>query len=137
MSMLLRGIAQDMHNRGIGVFTTTDPALRTIYIGDAPDGIEEYLSIISLPSPSPHEYIDTEYPVVEFTYRSPHTDRAHDKMEQIFEIYHRRYHYELNEWLVEFSRALGTIVDGDRDQEGGKLYRLSVQFICRNLNHIS
>lgn len=137
MSMLAREIAQEMENRGLGVFTTDTPSERTIFVGEVPDGVEEYLLIIPVPSPPPHQYIDTEYPVFDFWYRSPHTDRAYAKLETVYEVLHRRHHYALNNWWIELSRALGSITDADRDLEGGKLFRLSVQFICRNLNHIS
>lgn len=137
MSMLAREIAQHMEDVGIGNFTTGDPTTRTIFVGEAPDKIEEYLMIVAVPSPPPHQYIDTEYPVFDFWYRSPHTDRAYDKLQLVFEALHRKHHYQLGNYWIELSRALGNIADADRDMEGGKLFRLSVQFISRNLNHVS
>lgn len=137
MSMLAREIAQFMEDIGAGNFTTGDPDSRTIFVGEAPDKVVEYLMIVSVPSPPPHQYIDTQYPVIDFWSRSPHTDRAYDKLQTVFEALHRKHHYQLGNWWIELSRALGEITDADRDLEGGKLYRLSVQFICRNLNHVS
>ena len=137
MSMLAREIAQDMEERGLGIFTTDDPTTRTIFVGEVPADVNEYILIVPVPSPPPHQYIDTEYPIVDIWSRSAHSDRAYAKLETAYETYHRRHHYQLNNWWIELSRALGNITDADRDLEGGKLFRLSVQFICRNLNHIS
>lgn len=137
MSMLAREIAQFMEDRGVGVFTTENPDSRTIFVGEAPEKPAEYLLIVPIPSPPPHQYIDTEYPVFDFWVRSPHTDRAYAMLESVYEILHRNHHYQLGNWWIELSRALGNIEDADRDLEGGKVFRLSVQFICRNLTHIS
>lgn len=137
MNMLAREIAIILQAGGVGTFGTTNPDLRDIYVGEMPYQTNEGLYIIEVPSPPPHQYIDTEYTVLDFWYRSAHTDRAHDKLETVFELLHRRYDYQAGRWFVYFSQALGGIVDADRDIESGKLYRLSIQFICRNLNHLS
>lgn len=140
-------IAQDMQNAGLGIFATTDPTLRTIFIGEMPDSVEdasgtpvpivEGIILIPVPSPPPHQYIDTEYPVIDFWARSPHSDRAKALLRAVDERYHRRAGYSTTNWHIYFSRSLGTIVDVDRDSNAGKLFRLSVQFLCRNLTHVS
>ena len=138
-------IAQDCEANGIGVFSPADPTTRTIFISDIPDDSDadgnplypEVLLIVPVPSPPPHEYIDTEYPVLDFWSRSPHSDRSKALLRQVFDLYHRRNAFTTTNWRIYNSHALGNIVDVDRDAEGGKLYRLSVQFRCRNLTHIS
>lgn len=140
-------IAQDLETHGIGIFSPADPSNRTIFIGELPDSVEstagvevpitDAILLIPVPSPGPHQYIDTEYPIIDFWARSPHSDRAKALLRQVFETYHRRAGYSTVNWHIYFSRALGTIVDVDRDSEAGKLFRLSVQFLCRNLNHVS
>lgn len=137
MTMFEREIALDMQVAGIGVFATADPATRNIYAGELPESVVEGIYVLSSPSPPPHQYIDTEYLVVDFWARSPHTDRAYDLLERVFELYHRRYDFMTAHWHIQFSQALGRIQDTNRDLEGGKLFRLSIQFICRNLNHVS
>lgn len=133
--MLAREIAQLLDELNVGIFATGTN--RNIYVGELPQDVTEGIFVIEVPSPPPHQYVDTEYPVLDFWARSPHTDRAHDLLEAIYSHLHRRYGYATTNWTIYFSRALGSIVDVDRDQEGGKLFRLSVQFICRNLNNIS
>lgn len=135
--MLAREIAQLCQTAGIGIFGTATPASRTIFVGELPDTATEAIWIVESPSPPPHQYVDTEYPILDFWSRSPKTDRGHELLENVFRTFHRRYHYDTANWHIAFSQALGSIVDVDRDREGGKLFRLSVQFICRNLNNLS
>lgn len=134
--MLAKEIAELCENFQIGTFSTATAANRTIFVGLLPDEAVEALWIVETPSPPPHNYVDTEYTVLDFWARSPKTDRAHAILELVYNNFHRRYGYETANWHIYFSRALGSIVDVDRE-EGGKLFRLSVQFICRNLNNVS
>lgn len=130
-------IAQDLEAHGIGIFSPANPDNRTIFVGEMPDEATEGIVLLPVPSPPPHQYIDTEYPIIDFWARSPHSDRAKALLRLVNETYHRRYGYSTTNWHIYFSRSLGSIVDVDRDAEAGKLYRLSVQFLCRNLNHVS
>lgn len=144
---LIKEIAELCENFQIGIYSTANPALRTIYTGMLPEtvrdisgnevAITEALWIVESASPPPHVYIDTEYIILDFWSLSPKTDRAHALLELVFNNFNRRYHYETANWHIAFSHALGSIVDVDRDNEYGKLFRLSVQFICRNLNNLS
>lgn len=137
MSRLAKEIAELLDSANIGVYSTATPSARTIFTGELPEGIEEGIFIIETPSPPPHQYIDTEYPVLDFWARSSHTDRAHNLLDLVYGYLHRKNGYATANWNIYNSSALGAIVDVNRDSEGGKLYRLSIQFICRNLNNIS
>lgn len=134
---LVKELAQLCENFGMGIYSPADPDNRTIFTGELPQDVVEALWLVEAPSPPPHNYIDTEYTVIDFWVRSPHTDRAHALLELVYNTFHRRYSYDTANWHISFSRALGSIVDVDRDRENGKLFRLSVQFICRNLNNVS
>lgn len=134
---LVKEIAQVCENLGIGVFATANPSSRTIWVGELPEGAVEAIWLVESPSPAPHQYIDTEYTIIDFWAISPKTDRAHALLEEVYNALHRKYHYETANWHISFSRALGGIVDADRNNEGSKLFRLSIQFICRNLNNVS
>lgn len=135
--MLVKEIAELCHNFQIGTFSTTTPTDRTIFVGELPDFATEAIWLVESPSPPPHQYVDTEYTVIDFWARSAKSDRAHALLELVYNNFHRRYGYATANWTIYFSRALGSIVDVDRDLEGGKLFRLSVQFLCRNLNNLS
>lgn len=138
--MLAREIAQLCQNFQIGIFEPVTPQTaddRSIWVGELPETATEALWLVSIPSPPPHDYVATEYIIIDFWARSPNTDRAHELLELVQKNFHRRYGYQTANWEIYFSRALGSIVDIDRDIEGGKLFRLSVQFICRNLNTLS
>jgi hypothetical protein len=134
---LVKEIAELCENFNIGVYATTDPTLRTIFTGELPENAVEAIWLVESPSPPPHNYIATEYTVIDFWSRSPKTARGHALLDLVYSNFHRRHHYQTANWDIEFSRALGNIVDVDRDSENGKLFRLSVQFICRNLNIVS
>lgn len=133
---LAREIAQLLDEWNIGVFAGVE-AGGTIYVGEFPSNVAEGIYIVEAISPPPHNYVDTEYPILDFYAVSAHTDRAHNLLELVKAQLHRRYGYSTTNWTIYFSRALGNIVDVDRDRESGKLFRLSVQFICRNLNTVS
>lgn len=137
MRELIVELAKDLDIKGIGVYDTDNPASRTIFVGEMPASCVEGILLVSSPSPAPHEYIDTEYPVIDFWSRSPSTVNAMSLLRLVYDNYHRRSHYDYDNWHIYFSRALGNIVDVDRDRDGGKLFRLSIQFISRNLNNIS
>ncbi len=133
---LVKEIAELCEDFQIGKYSG-DGTDRTIYTGLMPDDLVEGIFIVEAPSPPPHDYIDAEYTVLDFWARSPKTPRGHELLELVFNNFHRRYGYQTANWTIYFSRALGSIVDVDRDSEDGKLFRLSVQFICRNLNNVS
>ena len=135
--MFGRELALMLQQWGVGTFTTSDESQRSIWWGEIPQGITEGLYMVAAASPPPHQYVDTEYPVIDFWYRSPSTAKAEEKMRLVFNLLHRRQNWQTANWHIYFSQALGAIVDVDRDDEGGKLLRLSVQFICRNLNNVS
>lgn len=137
MNELIVELADDLQAHGFGVYRTTNPDARTIFDGQDTQDLVEGLFLVQVPSPPPHIYIDTEYPVIDIWARSPHTDRAYALLRQVYNTYHRRYNFDYPSWHIYFSQALGTIVDVGRDGEGGKLLRLSVQFECRNLTNIS
>lgn len=137
MRSLSYELALDMQSRGIGVFATSDPTARNIFVGDLPQDVIEGIFIVQSPSPPPHQYVDTEYTVLDVWVRAPHSDRAYNLIQSIYDTYQRRANWETTNWHVYLSHALGSYVDLDRDLEGGKMLRLSIQFICRNLNNIS
>jgi hypothetical protein len=137
MRELVYEVAQDLQANSIGVFNTADPPERTIFTGTMPDGINEGILMIQAQSPSPERYIDTEYLVIEFYAKSAHSDRALALLRQVYDTYNRRYDWSTTNWHVYFSQALGSIIDMERNAEGSKLFRLSIQFISRNLNTVS
>lgn len=130
-------MAIDLDNNSQYVFATSSPSLRNIYVGEMNQDTQKAIMLIAVPSPPPHQYIDTEYQVIDFWARAPHTDEAMAMLRDVYNLYHRRYGFTTNNWYVYFSQALGNIIDVDRDAQSGKLFRLSVQFLCRNLTNVS
>lgn len=134
---LARSVAQELHNRGVGVFWTDTPASRTIFIEDFPQDIVEGVLITEVNGPPPHSYVDTEYSIIDFWVRGPHADRNRQKADLIYNTFHRRANWNTGNWQIYFSRALDRPVPAGLDLETGKLLRLSVQFICRNTYGVS
>ena len=108
-----------------------------IFNGELPQDVTKGFFIVPSAGPAPEKYIDHEYIVIDFWYRSPYTGEAKAKMRELYNKFHRNYHYDTSNWHIFFSEALSGVQDFDRDGEGGKLLRLSIQFICRNINSIS
>lgn len=136
MRALSREIANLLEANGLGSINGTEAA-RTIWVGELPQAPVQGIILIESPSPPPHQYIDTQYTIIDIWVRHPNYPIAYELIQGVYNQLHRRYAYTAGRWYVSFSQALGGIVDVDRDIEGGKLLRLSVQFICRNLDNIS
>lgn len=100
--------------------------------GELPRGTD---GVFAVASPSPEPDMDTlvEYHNVDFWARNKNTSTALDQMREIYELFHQNHHYVTTNFEVYFSHALGQIEDQDRDLEGGKLLRLSIMFITRQL----
>ena len=129
--MLEQRIANDMVNFKLGTLGTD------IFIGQLPEDVTTGVFLVPASSPPPQQIIDTEEHVIDFWCRSDHTDTAYNKLQAIYNTYNRRANYPLGDWYIYFSGALGTIMDMDRDREGGKLFKLSVSFLCRNITNVS
>lgn len=130
-NVLITEIASKLEDWGFGTRGTD------IFIGNMPETISEGLLMIDAPSPEPHKYLDTEDAVIDFRYRSDHTDQAQRKMRELYNLLHRRANWQTLSYYIYFSNALSLPRDADRDLEGGKMLILSVQFKCRNNNNVS
>lgn len=137
MRELVEELGIDMATRGFGVFGTSDPEQRTIFVGNMPPEVTEGIMLVMVNSPSPERYIDTEYQLIDVWVKSPKTDRAFDIIREIYNAYNRRYNWGTDSWHVYFSDSIGSTYDASRNGEGSKLLRLSLQFMCRNLNNVS
>jgi len=128
---LIQELPAYMQTLGLGAVGTD------IFVGELPQGIVKGYFLVESPGPAPEKYLDHEYQVIDIWYRSPYAGEAIGKMREVYTNMHRRYSYNTDNWHVFFSEALSNVQDFDRDLENGKLLRLSVQFMCRNLNSIS
>lgn len=124
-------IAHLIQDAGIATLNTD------LFLGSLPENVTEGLTIITVPSPAPHKYVDTEDQVFDFKYTSPNDDTARTKLRQIYNLFHRKANYATNNFYIYFSNSLGQIRDNDRNQEGGKMLVLSIQYKYRNLNNVS
>lgn len=91
--------------------------------------------VFAVPSPSPEPDRDVIYEthIIDFWARNKNTATAYEQLRTIYNLFHQNHHYPTNLYLIEYSHALGQPEDQDRDAEGGKLLRLSVEFLIRQL----
>ncbi len=134
---LIVEVARDMAAHNLGVFGTSDPNDRTIYWGEMPAECKEGLLLVDSPGLAPHQYIDTEWQLIDVWAKAASSYDAKALLRRVYNTYHRRYDWNTSNWHVYWSKATGPIIDVNRNQEGSKLFRLSIQFMCRNLNNIS
>lgn len=84
-------------------------------------------------SPEPDRYTGNREINIDFWSRHPNSDIAYDWLKQVYNFFHQRIAYDLNSYHVYNTFCTGQIDDMDRDLENGKLWRLGVVFIVRNL----
>lgn len=130
-NLLEQKIADELQTLGFGIQG------QTLFIGQLPPDTDAGIFLVAAASPPPHEYLDTEFHVVDVWIRSDYTDYAYKTLQAVYNAYHRRSNYPLGDWYIYFSEALTTPQDMNRDLESGKLFKLSVQFECRNTNNVS
>lgn len=99
--------------------------------------------LIASPSPEPEKYSPIRRSIVDFWARYRDSYTAYVKLREIYDALDRMYQYEIgdaenpNKFEVYFSFSLGQVEDQDRDNEGGKLVKLSMEFIYRDVDTIS
>lgn len=130
-NLLEQKIADELQTLGFGIQG------QTLFIGQLPPDTDAGIFLVPAAGPPPHEYLDTEYHTVDFWIRSDYTDYAYKTLQDVYNAYHRRSNYVLGDWYIFFSQALSSPQDMNRDLESGKLFKLSVQFECRNTNNVS
>lgn len=130
-SILMDKVADELQTMGIGTVGTN------IFVGQLPENVSQGMFLVESVGNPPNIWVDTEEPIIDFWMRSDHTDAAYKKLRDVYNIYHRRANYSLNDWYIYFSHALSGVQDMDRETESGKLFKLSILFECRNINNVS
>ena len=107
-----------------------------VYVGELKRDVDGVYAVES-PSQNPDMYTATEYHDVDFYIKYARAVTTFEKAQIVYNLFHRLHHYTTTSFDVYFSYATSPVADLDREFENGKLLRLSVRFICRNLNYIS
>lgn len=86
--------------------------------------------MIANTSPQPDMYTGIEEYEIDFWVRDPNSSQAWDYLEELYNFYHQKAHYEIGAYHIYFTNAQSQIIDMDRDAEGNKLLRLPIRWIA-------
>lgn len=129
--MIIDSILTYMHDGGIGTVGTD------IFIGELPDDKSDIVSLVTSPSPEPNKSIPYYTQTVDIWGRFKSYDDGMSKLQEIFGMFHRIENYEVFNYHVYLSYALGMIDDLGRDNERRHLFKLTLSFVYRNANPFS
>jgi len=101
---------------------------------ELPLGKEDSIGIVPVVSPEPNKAFATYDQVFDIWARFENATLGKAKLQEVFDILHRRQNYQLDGFHVYLSYAAGMIDDLDRDPEQRHLYKLTVAFVYRELS---
>lgn len=129
--MIIDSITTFLEDNNIGTIGTD------IFIGELPDDESDIISVVASPSPEPNKSIPYYTQTVDIWARFKSYDGGMNKLQEVFDLLHRAENYDVFNYHVYLSYALGMIEDLDRDNERRHLFKLSISFIYRNANPFS
>lgn len=113
-------------------FTYGSGTDKNLKVGDLTSDVDG-VRAIATPAAAPEREIPVEFYNVDFWAVNRNTNTAMLDLREIFDLFHQKADYQLDDFLVEFSEAVGVIEDLDRDGQNRKLLRLSLKFTTINL----
>lgn len=122
---------EDLYNYLIsaGICTSTD-----IFIGELPFDKTDIIALHAVNSPDPDKAIPFYVQEVDITARFSKYSDGYTKLKSIFDLIHRKYHYEIGNEHVYLSYSVGMIMDNERDAERRHLLQMTLAFIYRDGN---
>ena len=120
---MIEDLCDYLQAQGIGTVGTD------IFISELPFDKTDIIAIHAVPSPDPNKAIPFYVQTVDITARFAKYSDGYAKLQSIFDLLHRKYHYEMGDKHVYLSYAMGLIMDNDRDAERRHLLQLSLAFI--------
>lgn len=112
------------------------PFTSNIYLGEMVRN-QEGCYAVAYSSQQPDMYTGVQYRNLTFWSLTAETDSGYAMLEYLYELFHQRANYEIDDWHIFFSHATSTIDDMDRNGEGYKMWRLDFRFISGRLNSSS
>lgn len=103
-----------------------------LLIGEIVPGTNGVFAVNS-PTLPPDEYTAVEYYNLDFWAVNSNEAEGFEDLRIIYELLHRKVHYQTENFQIFFSHAIGQIDDLDRDGENRKTLRLGIRFITTNL----
>jgi hypothetical protein len=123
--MIINDIVAFLNAQHIGIKGTN------LFVGELPLDKQDCIAVMPAPSPEPDKSIPFFVQTVDVWTRFSKTGDGYQKMQDIFDLFHRRHHFTMGSSYVYLSYALGGIDDLDRDVESRKLFKASFGFIFR------
>jgi hypothetical protein len=130
--MMISELADLLNDANIGLTVGTN-----LFVGELGQEFENAVVMVTTPSARPDNELDTEYQVIDFYSRYSNSEAGYNMLREIYDYLHRATHYELANYNVYLSEALGQIDDLDRDAQKRKIWKLSINFIYHSVNNIS
>lgn len=122
---IIDSIATYLQTNGVGTVATT------IFKGELPYDVNDCISLQHSPSPEPDKAIPYYTQTIDVWARFQTFDAGYGKLQEVMELLHRAENYDLENYHVYLSYAMGMIEDLGRDVERRHLFKLSLAFVYR------
>lgn len=123
--MILNDLGEYLEDNGLGVVG------EDIFIGELPLETNNCLGLTFAVSPAPNKSIPYYNQQVDIWARYSVYDQGLEKLQHIFDFFHKKENYQMGSFHVYLSYAAGMIDDLDRDAERRHLFKLSLVFVYR------
>lgn len=107
-----------------------------LFIGELPESTDG-IYITQEAGIEPDVYTGVEYYELVFTCLDKSRAVCYERLEELYNYFNRKAHYETDNFYIYLSRALGQYSDLGRGVDGRSMARLSVLFIVRYNSLIS
>jgi hypothetical protein len=126
--MILQDLLDLLETNDIGI-TGTD-----MFISELPLDKNNCLSFIASPSPDPNKTMPHYYQTVDVWARYSKYETGYNKLQEVMDFLHKKHHYEMGDYYIYLSYALGNILDNGRDAERRHILQLTISLIYRESN---
>lgn len=123
--MIIEDLAQYLSDNSVGTIASN------LFIGELPATTGDAIAIVYQYSPDQNKVLDYYEQDIDIWCKNKSAKHGYEKLLNIFRLLHGKGNYEMGDFHIYFSRAIGTILDNDKDEQGNKLYKLTLRFIYR------
>lgn len=103
-----------------------------IFTGQLPADKSNCIALMDIPSPEPNKSIPYYTQAIDIWGRFTSYDAGYKKLQDIFDLLHRKENYSLENFYVYLSFSRGMINDNGKDAEGRSLFQMSLAFVYRD-----
>lgn len=128
---LIRNLAGFLDDTGVGTVGSY------IYLEELPAEPADALMLVSMVSPEPDQYLNTQTLDFAIWSRNKSTKTGSDKLTECFLLLHRYHHLTLGDYHIFFIGALGNIESLGKDIEGRSLAKINFRAIYKDTRTVS